>query len=346
MPAWPPFQVVGITHRKADLGLRERFARSSRDIAGLLDDTERAGVVLSTCNRFEVYWWGSQDWADWFFESAGGVPIPRSAFLQDQGPPAIRHLFSVAAGLDSQILGETEILGQVRRAWGLARGVSSTSRELDLIFAGAISSGRRVRRETPLGRHPASLGSVAVEVAADECGGLAERNAVVIGAGEGARAVVAALNQAGIRPLVVSRHLERAQSLAQSHSVTVESWDRLDQLLARADLVFAATSAPHAFLSSDRLGPVSSRRGRPLLVMDLGVPRNVDAGARALPRLRVLDLDDLRARGGRALELHPGLDAARLVLEREVTRLLSKLERWCAPLMEPDERPARVDSAG
>ena len=352
MASWPPLHVIGITHRKADLGLRERFARSPEDIAALLSGdgaADRTGVVLSTCNRFEVYWWGEADWAEWFLTLAdrSGPPIPRAAVVRQRALPAVRHLFGVAAGLDSQVLGETEILGQVRRAWGLSRDLGATSRELDLIFAAAIAAGRRVRRETALGRHPASVGSVAVQEASAECKGLAGRMVVVVGAGEAARAVAAALLAAGARTHAVSRHVDRALALARSYPVVVEPWDQLDRLIAEADVMIAATSAPHAFLSTDRLLAAGGGRDQPLVLIDLGVPRNVDADARSLPGMKILDLDDLRNRGsGRLLELNPGLDAARLILERELVRLLVKLERWSAPVTEPGEPRARADSAG
>lgn len=349
MPAWPPLHVIGITHRKADLGLRERFARSAEEIGALLTaagDAGGTGVMLSTCNRFEVYWWGPAPWSDWFAQQAN--QISRTALVELQGLSAIRHLFTVAAGLDSQILGETEILGQVRRGWRLAREVGSTSRELDLVFAAALAAGRRVRRETSLGRHPASIGSVAVD-AASPAAGWAGRVALVIGAGEAARRVVATLLERGAEVHVLSRHAERAQAVAQALGLKAESWESLDGWLAGANAVFTATSAPRAFLTRERLETACARRKgpQPLVLVDLGVPRNAAVEARSLAGLTILDLDDLRAHGsGALLDLAPALEAARLILERQAALLLDKLDRWGGPATDSEVNLARADSAG
>jgi glutamyl-tRNA reductase len=348
MPAWPPLHVIGITHRKADLGLRERFARSAEEIGALLataGDGGRTGVMLSTCNRFEVYWWGSAHWSDWFARQ--GHQVPRTALVELKGLSAIRHLFTVAAGLDSQILGETEILGQVRQAWRLAREVGATSRELDLVFAAALAAGRRVRRETSLGRHPASIGSVAVDTASPAVDGWAGRVALVIGAGEAARRVVATLVEREAEVHVLSRHAERAQAVGRALGVPAEPWESLDDRLAGADAVFTATSAPRAFLTRERLEMACVRRNRPLVVVDLGVPRNVAAEARSLAGVTILDLDDLRAHGsGALLDLAPALEAARLILERQAAQLLDKLVQWSGPATDSEANLARADSAG
>ncbi len=338
MPVWPPLHVIGITHRKADLALRERFARSAGEIAGLLGaagDAGSTGLILSTCNRFEVYWWGTAHWNDWFAWQA--VPVPRSGLVELQGLSAIRHLFTVASGLDSQILGETEILGQVRRAWRLARELGASARELDLVFAAALAAGRRVRRETSLGRHPASIGSVAVETAAPASGGWTGRVALVIGAGEAARRVVTTLIERQARVHLLSRHAERARTVAEALGVAADSWESLDDWLVRADAVFTATSAPSAFLTRERLEAAAARRdsASPLVVVDLGVPRNVAPEVRGLAGLKILDLDDLRSAGnGALLDMAPALESARLILERESAHLLGKLERWAEPAKE------------
>ena len=337
LPSWPPFNLIGITHRKADLALREQFARSPEAIAKLLIETGRSGVVLSTCNRFEIYWWGADGWSDWFLKGTGTVP--RTAVVQQESVAAVRHLFSVAAGLDSQVLGEHEILGQVRRAWGLSREQGASTRELDLVFASAIAAGRRVRRETVLGHHPASIGSVAVEAVQARNGGLRDRPVVVIGAGEAARGAVSALSEAGADIRLVVRHRERAVALAERYQAALEPWERLDGAMAEAHVIIAATSASHAFLAAERLRPLSPGT----TVVDLGVPRNVDPEARAISGITVLDLDDLQAGSrGRLPGIAPGIEAARMILERETSRLVGKLERWSAPISEP----ARVDSAG
>jgi glutamyl-tRNA reductase len=332
MQTWPPFHVVGITHRQADLGLRERFARSRSELIALLsgeNGPRRRGVVLSTCNRFEVYWWGRQDWPDWFLASASerGAALPAETLMRRDGEAAIRHLLSVASGLDSQVVGETEILGQVRRAWALAREADATGRELDMVFAGALAAGRRLRRETTLGRPPASVGAVAVAAVSAAAGGsLAGRSVTVVGAGEAARAVVASLAGRNARVVVVSRRLERSERLAAGYRVGVAPWSDLERLLAGCEVAFCATGAPRSFLSGDAIARSRPPGAPPLLLLDLGVPRNVEPPAAAQPGVRILDLDDLRANPDPD---PPGtaelVEEARFILEEEAVRLLEKL---------------------
>jgi len=303
MSRWPPLRLVGLTHRNATLGLRERFSLSRAETVALLE--ERCGdgssaVVLSTCNRFEIYWWGDAPWEAWLLHSAAAksVSLPPEALIRRDGLAAARHLFAVAAGLESQIVGETEVLGQVRRAWELARETECSSRELDLVFAAALAAGRRVRRRSFAGRHPASVGSAAVEIAKTDRGGtLVGARVVVLGAGQAAQAVIAALlKHDGITFRVLSRHPERATRLAPDGSIEVAPWSALTESLGQADLVFAATSAARAIVSREQLA-AALIRPRQLTVLDLGVPRNVDPESRNLAGLALLDLDDLRARG-------------------------------------------------
>ncbi len=318
--------MIGLSHRHADLGLRERFSRSRAEIAALLTGEAgpaRTGVLLSTCNRFEVYWWGRVDWPEWFLASAdrSGAPVIRPAVCELSGTAAVRHLIRVTAGLDSQVVGEKEILGQVRRAWSLARECDATGRELDLVFAGAIAAARKVRREAALGRPLASVGSVAVEFAQAACGGtMAGRRVLVIGAGQAARAVLAALEGREAQVCVVTRRLERAAPLVGAYGVPVDSWEALDSRLAWAQVVFAATSAPTVVLSEEQLA-----RAGALTVVDLGVPRNVAPGARTLPGVRVYNLDDLDGGSPEQTSVRAALAAAEQSIEALGARMLGKL---------------------
>jgi len=326
MLSWPPFRMMGLSHRQADLGLRERFSRSRSEIVALLTGEAgpvRTGVLLSTCNRFEVYWWGRVDWPEWFLASAdrSGAPVIRPAVCELAGGGAVRHLIRVTAGLDSQVVGEKEILGQVRRAWSLARECGATSRELDLVFAGAIAAARKVRRDSALARPVASVGSVAVEFARRECGGtVAGRRVLVLGAGQAARAVLAALEGREAHVCVVTRRLERAAPLVGEYGVPVDSGEALDSRLAWAQVVFAATAAPTVLLSQEQLANAGA-----LTVVDLGVPRNVAPGARNLPGVRVFDLDDLDGGSPKQTGAHSALAAAEQSIEALGARLLGRL---------------------
>ena len=171
MPSSPlhVFHGIGVSHRTAPLKMREQLVLTPAETTAWLDqqrDAGRCAAILSTCNRFEVYWTGGYDFEPWLVELARTRSVePATAATRWDGGACVRHLYQVAAGLDSQIVGETEILGQVRRAHQAALEAGTSSRELDAMFSGAIAAGRRVRRETRLGKHPASVSSAAVEVA-------------------------------------------------------------------------------------------------------------------------------------------------------------------------------------
>ena len=186
------------------MGIREQFAFTTREMAELLAHEQAAGrsaLLLSTCNRCELYWSGAYDYESWFRDLARARGLTLSGELARlDGADAVRHLFTVTAGLDSQILGETEILGQVRRAYDAARAAGTTTREMDAIFSAALATGRRVRHETMLGRHPSSVSSAAVSLVLTEwTEGFRDRPVVVLGAGEAAEGVLRSLHLHGAR---------------------------------------------------------------------------------------------------------------------------------------------------
>ncbi|HUR96165.1 MAG TPA: glutamyl-tRNA reductase [Gemmatimonadales bacterium] len=332
------FHVVGVSHHTATVGVREQFAVTADELAGVLACEHAAGrsaLLLFTCNRCELYWSGAYDYESWFGDlaRARGVTLPGEVARLD-GIEAVRHLFTVTAGLDSQILGETEILGQVRRAYDAARAAGTTTREMDAIFSAALAAGRRVRRETLLGRHPTSVSSAAVELAAKEwIDGLGGRPIVVLGAGEAAEGVLSALHlQGATNVALVNRNPQRAAALAEAWGAVAHGWERLPELAVGADLLFVATAAARPVVSAAELaGVMSSRPDRRLVTMDLSVPRNVQPEARAVPGLQLFDLDDLQrlccpAAGTPAAALR---DAERL-LDEEITRLEQQLRGWAA----------------
>jgi glutamyl-tRNA reductase len=231
------------------------------------------------------------------------------------------------------VVGETEVLGQVRRAYDSARASGATSREMDLIFSGALTTGRRVRHETSLGRHPASVSSAAVEVAARELAGVIDsRCVVVLGAGEAAEGVLRSLHLTGATHVhLVNRNPERARTLASAWGASAHGWEELDQLLRPADLLFVATAASRPVLSAEQLAVLTAGRAAPLVTMDLSVPRNVEPDARTLGGVRLIDLDDLQrlccpAAGTAAAAFQ---DAERVV-DEELARLEQQLRGLAA----------------
>ena len=235
-----PFHVVGISHHTAGVGVRELLTFTPDELAALLAAEHAGGrtfLLLSTCNRCELYWTGPHDYETWFrrLAEARGIALS-SELLRLEGEAAVRHIFTVTAGLDSQILGETEVLGQVRRAFDAARAAGTTDRQMDAVFSAALATGRRVRRDTLLGRHPASVSSSAVELAASEGrSGLAHRPIVVLGAGEAAEGVLRSLHQHGaLEVALVNRSRDRAEVLAGAWGATPHGWDELPGLQSGA----------------------------------------------------------------------------------------------------------------
>jgi glutamyl-tRNA reductase len=340
----PALHVVGISHHTAEVGVRERLALSADEVVRRLEAEASAGrslVVLSTCNRLELYWWGEAEPAHHLQLLAGEREVAPSESLlyRRDGLDAVRHLFRVAAGLDSQVLGELEVLGQVRRAHQLAAAASATTWELDLVFSAAVSAGRRARRDTLLGRHPVSVSGAALQHAVLCMGGsLAGTSVLVLGAGEVASGVLRGLDgHAASRVALLSRRTERCAALATACSgarAVPMPWDRLAAELPEADVIMAATAARRPVLDARALSTaVAGRAERGILVLDLGVPRNVDPAARDVPGVRLFDLDDLRLQYCPAVgPAAPELDEAGRVLEHELARFERTLRhREAAP---------------
>ena len=311
---------------------RELFAFTPAEIVALLEAQHQAGrssLLLSTCNRCELYWSGDEDLEPWFRQVAkGSAAAPRPELLRYDGLAAVRHLFTVTAGLDSQIVGETEILGQVRRAYDAARAAGTTTSDMDLILSAALAAGRRVRCETFLGRHPASVSSAAVDLIAERWGEIGSREVVVLGAGDAAEGVLRALHELGAsRVTLLNRRPVRAKILAEAWGATSGAWEELPQKLETADLLMVATSGSRPVVSAAELSHVAAiRSDRELFVMDLSVPRNVDPAARGTPGVHLFDLDDLQrlccpAAGAPSA----ALDDAHQVIEDELVRLALSL---------------------
>ena len=340
MPSSPlhVFHAIGVSHHTAPLTVREKLVLTPVEAAAWLGqqrDAGRCAAILSTCNRFEVYWTGDYDLEPWFVELACARSVEAAtAVARWDGVDCVRHLYQVTAGLDSQILGETEILGQVRRAHRAALEAGTNGRELDAMFSGAIAAGRRIRRDTRLGKHPASVSSAAVDVALAAMPERESPTVVILGAGEVAAGVLGALVDRRVgRVVLVTRRPERAAALAEKWAVESRPWTELGSLLAGADLMFVTTGAKHALVRAQELAAATARRKSDLVVLDLAVPRNVEPAARGLPKISLLDLDDLQERCCPAAG-HPSIAIAQAqqIIEDELERLEARLgARAAAP---------------
>jgi len=299
-------EVVGLNHREAPVAVREALAfrrdRLAEALSSLrsLEGVEEC-VVLSTCNRVELYLSLSDDAPEdvgtRFLADFHGVwPERFQEFLyRYEGEGAIKHLFRVASGLDSLVVGEAQITGQVKSAYEAASAQGATGRVLNRLFQQALSAAKRVRSATEIGAGRASVGSVAVELAERIFESLSERTVLVLGAGEMGESVAESLKAAGARTtLVASRTLARAEALAARFGGTAVPFDRLADHLARADIVIASTDAPHHVVRKADLAAALRRRGgRPLFVIDIAVPRDVEPAAADLEGCYLYNVDDL-----------------------------------------------------
>src|SRR5947209_3957723 len=300
--------LVGLNHRTAPVEVRERVSftaeqaqRASKELRsrGILEES----LVLSTCNRSEVY--GVPPEAS--HEAASGLTsflsefhsirpdVLNVALYQHYDRAAVRHLFRVSAGLDSLLLGEAEILGQVREAYRFAHEYGATGPVLNRLFQGALETGKRVRSETELGTRPMSVAAAGVKLAERIFGKLAERSALVLGAGTISEQVVSTLRDRGIAHLfVMNRSRDRADALAQQFGGRVIEWGAWDSALLKPDVIVSSVGAEEPVLQRRVLESAMAARGnRALFVMDLGVPRNVEGSAAQLYNVYIYNLDDL-----------------------------------------------------
>jgi glutamyl-tRNA reductase len=300
--------LVGLNHRTAPVEVRERVSftaeqarRAGEELRaqGILEET----LVLSTCNRSEIY--GVPPEA--VRESAGALSQFLGAFhavRQDilsvslyhhYDREAVRHLFRVASGLDSMVLGEAEILGQVREAYRLAHENGATGPVLNRLFQGALEVGKRVRSETELGTRPMSVASAGVKLAEKIFGKLDKHSALVLGAGTVSELVVAQLRDRNIAHLyVMNRSRDRAEALAREFGGKVVEWGEWDAALALPDVIVSSVSAEEAVLRRPLLERAMAGRGnRALFLMDLGLPRNIEAGVGELYNVYLYSMDDL-----------------------------------------------------
>jgi len=341
--------VIGLNHRTVPLELLERTIIAPEGLPKALADVcarpnVREAVVLSTCNRTEVYvvaekFHGAyQDIRDFLCDLAGLAPEDLHPHLYSQhDEDAVAHLFEVAAGLDSDVIGESEILGQVRDAWEQAATEGAARASLNLLFRHAVEVGKRVRTETAIGRGTASVSFAAVEMAREHLGSLEGCSVLILGIGEMGEGMAVALAGAGVgRMTIANRTRRRAELVAERVGGHPVDFAEAAASIADVDLLLTSTGA--GTIVVERSGVVTAmaqRPERPLLVVDIAVPRDVDHGVAALPNVTLLDLDDLRDWAGRALaDRHAEVDRVREILSEEVVRFVdAATARQAAPLV-------------
>jgi glutamyl-tRNA reductase len=334
-----PLICVGANHQTAPLDVRERMVPGPQFTAATLARYGCAGpangnaihglIILSTCNRVEFYASGGDNLSealDELLHELYGAEFPPSASMLYtlHDAQAAEHLFRVAAGLDSQVLGEPQILGQVSEAYTLALRIGSADLLLSRLFQAAIRAGKRVRSETTISNNPASISSLAVNHAARIIGDLRRANVLVIGAGEMAELTVEAMRKRGARQITVcNRTLRRARQLADRWKATAIPFERLPERLAQADVVITSTGAPHAILTRPQVQQaMSARPGRRMLILDIAVPRDVEPQVGDLQQVWLMDLDQLDG------DLAAGLEARKSAVPHAESILSEELSRF------------------
>jgi glutamyl-tRNA reductase len=300
---------IGVSHKTAPVEIRERLALPDgraadflRDLRGDVDIHE--AVAISTCNRTELYLVvgdpveAESEALAMLATQAAIRPTELSrAIYSHRNCDAARHLYRVTTGLDSMIVGEAEVQGQVKRAYDAALKRETTGPLTNHLFKAALATGKRVRTETAIGERQLSLPGVAVALARELLGELAGRKVVLIGTGETSELTARALGDSGVHPVfVANRRRDRAQSIARRHGGSTVGVEDLPGELAIADIVVAATSSPHLLLEAEEIAAVmDERRHRPLLLIDLAVPRDIDASVAGIRGVSLYDVDDLQA---------------------------------------------------
>lgn len=303
---------IGLNHQVAPVEVRERLALSGSKLqealialaqeAGQGDGPLAEGVILSTCNRVELYGLAKDSREGWeelvcFLGARCRVPPQdfESCLYRYGGEEAVTHLFSVAAGIDSMVIGENEILGQVREAYRLASAEKAIGPILSRLFRKAITVGKRARTETAISRNAASVSSVAVELAKKIFGDLSTCRALIIGAGEMSEQALRNLVTSDVgQVLVINRTRRKAEALAQECGGRVMGFERIAQALWQADIVISSTAAPHAVIHlSEVKEAMRMRRNRPLFIIDIAVPRDVEPEVGRLDGVYLYDIDNL-----------------------------------------------------
>ena len=340
--------VIGVNHRTGPLALLERVAVQpdalAKAITGLVSRANiREAVVLSTCNRTEVYAVAERfhgayaDIRDFFCELASIDAEQLHPHLYSQhDDAAVAHLFEVASGLDSAVLGETEILGQVKVAWEQAQAEGGAKATLNLLFRHAVETGKRARTETGISRATASVSYAAVEMATERLGTLAGRRVLVVGAGDMGEGIAVALVDAGATDITVTNRTEdRAMQLAQRVGGAVVPFGELATVLATADVLLTCTGAGAVVVDRNMVAAARADITTPLLVVDIAVPRDVAPEVTDVANVTLLNLDDLRDWADRGKQLrHAEAERVRIIVGEEVERFaMESTARQAAPLV-------------
>lgn len=335
------FSITGVNHKTAPVEVRERLSFDGNSLPAALAEIRRRpglleAMVLSTCNRVEVVVCAEDDadatgLAEDFLSSTRHVEASSITpyLYHHEGDEAIRHLFRVAASLDSMVIGEPQILGQMKSAYAIAKAAGAMTGALETVVCRAFGVAKRVRTETEIGRSAVSISFVAVELARQIFGNLDKRTVMILGAGKMSELAARHLRRAGASQIfVTNRTHDRAIELAAVFGGRAVRYDRYKDLLPEVDIVITSSAAPHYILDSDDIRSViEARRNRPVFLIDIAVPRNIDPAVNELDNVFLYDIDDLREVADE--NLHGRLreaGEAESIIDEEVERMVSRLK--------------------
>jgi glutamyl-tRNA reductase len=323
--------VTGISHHTTPVPLRELFAFNREELSDAFARLPAAlggAAILSTCNRTELYLASEtpvalQEAVDGLARARGDATPEGVTFYNHTGAEAVRHLYRVAAGVDSLVVGESEILGQVREAFSAATAAGRSNPVLARLFHSALRTGRRARNETEIGAHGLSISAIAVALSRGVLGSLRRKTVLVVGAGEAGQRAAAALVQSGAgRLLVTTRTAGRADEIAGELNGLALPFSELTSALAESDVVITATAATEPVISAADLSTaMHSRPPRQLVIVDIAVPRDVEAAARDVEGVHLYDIDDLEAVADKNLDARKReVEAVERIIEDETRR--------------------------
>ena len=343
------FVLTGLNHRTAPVEVREKVAFEEQALPEALENLKRRpgvleGMILSTCNRVEVSVTAEED-ADIAAAVDGFLADSRHVerawvtpyLYHYDGSDAIRHLFRVASSLDSMVVGEPQILGQLKSAYTLAKEHGSLTGFLDLVMTRAFNVAKRVRSETDIGESAVSVSYAAVELAREIFGSLTNKRALVVGAGKMAESAARHLRRAGISEiLVTNRTRARAEAMAEECSGRVIDYEYFEDAVPNVDIILASSGAPHFILTRDQMrAAMAKRRNQPMFLIDIAVPRNIDPAVNEIDSVFLYDIDDL----GKVVDSNlrgriKTANEAEQIIGEEVDRMMLRLKtREAAPVI-------------
>ena len=337
--------VFGLNHRTAPIDVRERIVfdavRLPQALGALSAQSGiQEGLIVSTCNRTEIYCvadTGGESLPDWLASWSGGNPQLKDCLYRLEGADAVRHVFSVASGLDSMILGEPQILGQLKDAYRAAQQAGTVGSQLNRLFQTTFSVAKRVRTETAIGASAVSVASAGIQLARRIFTGFERHTALLVGAGDMIELAARHLHAQKIGNMIIAnRSLDRAQRLAAAFKASAISLDALDAHLAQADIVVSSTASPgHVIGLEATRTAIAERRRRPVFMLDLAVPRDIDPRVAGLEDVYLYTIDDLREVIDENIKARQEeADAAVHLIADEVERFMSGLKaRDAVPLI-------------